>query len=150
MESKLVDAAESLKQLKAIAGIGPKITSLYATIQTVAHTLLTTIFSKIGQITDCLKNLKSAGRDAAMKIYKIMREILNKVRTIVSGGGAGLVKVFVQLLCHFDLFKQAILSLVTAIQKEDILEKHKHYGKFLGSLLAAFGSKKRRRRYKNY
>jgi len=143
-ENKLVDAAMSLKQLQAIAGLGKKLQQIFATIHTVANTLLKTIMSKIGQITDCLKNLKSTGKDVAVRIYKIMREILNKVRTILSGGGAGLVKVFVQLLCHFDLFRKAIESLVMAIQQHDILDKHKHYGKFLGSLLKAFGSKKRR------
>jgi len=118
-----------------------KIKALYAKIKGLIETLMTTVVPKVQEMVSCFQGL---GEDAKT-IYTTFKGIYDKVTTIVSGGGAGLASVFIDLVCQFDTFRQAVETLITAIKESDTMKKFNGYGRFTGLIIKAIGSKRFRK-----
>jgi len=118
-----------------------KIKDLYAKIKGLIETLMTTIVPKVQEMVTCFQGL---GQDA-MTIYNTFKGIYDKVTTIVSGGGAGLAKVFIDLVCQFDTFRTAVETMITAVKETDTMKKFNGYGRFTGLIIKAIGSKRFRK-----
>jgi len=118
-----------------------KVKALFAKIKALIEKLVTEIIPKVEKMITCLQAL---GADA-QQVVTIMKGIYDKITTIISGGGAGLAKVFVDLVCQFDTFRQAVETLITAIKEPDTMKKFNGYGRFTGLVLKAIGSKRFRK-----
>jgi len=63
--------------------------------------------------------------------------LFKKITEIVAGNLVTLVNLIVDLLCQFDIFRDAFNILGDAISEADTLRKWNLIGKFVGKLLTA-------------
>jgi hypothetical protein len=135
-------AKKGWNELTELAGAAvKKITEMYVWIKTKIEAILNNeLVKNILQIVECAKEAK----EAMKAVYDVIKGIYDKVTTIVSGGFIGLGKVFVDLICNFDIFRQSVNALIKGVGEKDILKKYNNYGQFIGFLIKALGSKRLR------
>jgi len=91
------------------------------------------IVKKILDVFKCLKNL---AQGIAATVKKRIAGIFNAIKTIMSGGFVGFIKVIIKGICQWQTFKQAIKDLVDSFSNQGC-KKWKMIGNFVGGLCAA-------------
>lgn len=90
------------------------------------------------KIIPCSKKIKGS----AIQIHGVLSGIHKKLTLLMSAGYAGFAKVFIDLVCNFDRFREAVQALLNGMKQIDTLKKFHFYGQFIGTLLRALSGKK--------
>jgi hypothetical protein len=128
---------EQVKELgsKAVQGIK----NLFAMIKSKIQKFLSSdLVANVKKIVECGKTLKGTIKSTIAVIMGIQK----KIATITAGGLLGLAKVFIDLVCNFDIFRQAVTTLIKGLKERVVTTKYKLIGEFVGLLFKAIGSRR--------
>jgi len=126
------------EKVKALATKGvDELIKLFATLKGVFDQLKS-MLPELQDLVTCVETIK---KDAEA-IYGILKGIYSRIQTIVETDGVGFGKIFLDLVCNFDIFRQAVEALVGGIKQKDVLKKFNLIGQFVGLLLKAIGSRR--------
>jgi Na+/serine symporter len=121
--------------LKVVASIK----ELYAKIRDKIKAFLNSDFvGTVKKIIECGMALKGA----VQNIISVVKTIYSRITTIMASGLIGLAKVFIDLVCNFDIFRQAVNKLIDGFKQTDTLKKFNNYGQFVGLLIKAIGTRR--------
>jgi hypothetical protein len=113
-------------------------------IQTLYSYLNSDFIAKITDVMKCMK--KSYGM--VQSIIDVISGIITRVTeiaSIVAGNFLAIFKIFIDLMCNFEVFRTAINYLIDGIEAENTNVKYRHFGRFVGTLIKALTTKKLRR-----
>jgi methyl-accepting chemotaxis protein len=83
--------------------------------------------------------------EAIVKVIKATVERVTQIATIAAGNLPELAKLFVDLICNFKDFREAINNLIDGIEEKETNKKYGLYGRFFGIFFKALTAKKMRR-----
>jgi len=119
--------------------LADNIVGLWTQVKDIVSKIVNSEFVQtIKKIYDCFETAKKTGEE----IVKVIKGIYDKVQTVIAGGWVGVAKVFIDLICAFDTFRESVNFLIQALGTASIPDRWELYGKFAGRLLRALGSKK--------
>jgi len=94
------------------------------------------LFKKLMDIYNTLKACYNTIKTGIAKVKDFIAAFTARsaeVTRIVAGDPTAVANFFVNLVCQFEIFREAITSLVNALSEADVLKKYTGYGKFAGA-----------------
>jgi hypothetical protein len=134
--SSVVDIAGAIKN-KILGAVGGLLKPLFSKIKDFIIGLLDRIpiFKKVRTMLECLRD---TARDMANTAKANILGFINAFRTVMTQGWVGFVKVIINTVCNWSVFKRAIIDFVNAFSNSGTT-RWKLFGNFAGGLIAAIG-----------
>jgi hypothetical protein len=98
----------------------------------------------IKKIYECVMAAKDIIK-AVVDVIKATIERVGQIASVFAGNLPALAKIFVDLICNFKDFREAINNLIDGIEEKDTNKKYGLFGRFIGILAKAITGKKLRR-----
>jgi len=96
------------------------------------------IFKKFMEIYNTLKACYSTIKTGIAKVKDFIAKVTERsaeIGRLVAGDPTAIANFFVNLICQFAIFREAITALVNAMAEADVLKKYALYGTFGGAAI---------------